>query len=71
MDIMVHFPDDVGKAVSQQPNVNEFLVNAAKNALRDRFLDEHTEIALQEAERGEYATEEVSAFFAQWSNHKT
>lgn len=71
MDITVNFPDKVGKVVAQLPNVNEFLVEAAETALADKLLADDIALSIQEADRGEYATEEVNAFFAKWSNHAT
>lgn len=70
IDITIHFPDNIGKAVTQLPNMNEFLVQATEKALQERYLDTHTKAALQEADRGEYATEEVEAFFAKWSDYE-
>lgn len=71
MNITVDFPDEIGKVVAQLPDMNEFLVKAARVALEDKQEEEELLLSIQEADRGEYATEEVNAFFAKWSNLET
>ena len=70
MDIIVSFPDNLGKEISQLPDHNDLIVDATQQALRKRWLDKQAATSLKQADNGEYADEnEVKAFFDQWSDY--
>lgn len=71
MDITIHFPENVGKAVKELPNANTFLVEATKQALKNKSLADDIALSIQEADQKEYATQEVRSFFAKWNKNES
>ena len=71
MELVIQIPDELGKQINSQPDPNEFLVKAAQAALEDQMIAKRLAKSSEQGRRGEYATDEVNAFFAQWSDHKT
>lgn len=72
MNITITLADDLGKQVERLPNRDGFLLEVVRRGLKERWLDEQTEISLQQADRGDYADEkEVQAFFDKWSNNES
>ena len=70
MDFTIHVPDEIGQKIKAQPDPNEFFVRAAQVALEDQMIARRLAKSSAQGRRGEYATDEVNAFFAQWSDYK-
>ena len=70
MDIVLHLPDEIGKQLQEQPDPNKFLLMAVQTALEEQMIARRLAKSSEQGRRGEYATNEVNAFFAQWSDHK-
>ncbi|MBF0133570.1 MAG: hypothetical protein HQL75_13415 [Magnetococcales bacterium] len=68
MDHVLHLPDEVGKQVHGEPDMNAFWVRVSQMALEDRVIAQRLSQSSEQGRRGEYATDEVEAFFAQWSD---
>jgi len=70
MDLTIHVPEELGQKIKKQPDPNNFIVMAAQVALEDQIIARRLAKSSEQGRRGEYATDEVNAFFAQWSDHK-
>ncbi len=72
MDIIVRFPDNLGKEISQMPDHNDLIVHATQKALQERWLNDQTAKSLKQADNGEYADEaEVKRFLDKWSDYES
>ncbi|MGN7613966.1 hypothetical protein ACQZV8_18005 [Magnetococcales bacterium HHB-1] len=70
MDVMVHFPDEIGQQLQKQPDLNDFIVKAAQMALEEQMIAQRLTRSQEQSDRGEDATEEVEAFFAKWNDNE-
>ena len=70
MDLVIHFPDELRQQLQEQPDANNFVVKATQAALEDQMIARRLAKSSEQGRRGEYATDEVNAFFAQWSDYK-
>ncbi|MBF0369799.1 MAG: hypothetical protein HQL52_10110 [Magnetococcales bacterium] len=69
MDMVIHFPDELGKRVREQPDANDFIVKAAQTALEKQILGKELAESATQGDRGEYADpEEIEAFFDRWNS---
>jgi hypothetical protein len=71
MDMVIHFPDEIGKKLQEQQDANGLVVNATLAALEKQFIAQELSESSAQGNRGEYASEaEMAAFFSKWSRHE-
>lgn len=70
MKFTIHVPDELGQKIKKQPDTDAFFINAAQAVFEEQMIALRLAKSSEQGKRGEYATEEVDAFFAQWSDYK-
>nr|CRH07655.1 protein of unknown function [Candidatus Magnetococcus massalia] len=65
MDMVIHFPDKMGKVLQQKKDLQEFVVKATQAALEKQHIAESLAESAAQGDQGEYASEEeMRRFFA-------
>ena len=72
MDLTIRIPEELGRRIKEQPDLNDFMVKAAQAALEERGLAQRLAKSAAQADRGEYADpKKLEAFFDKWKTDES